>query len=202
MTADVFRLEPPIRRYNTTAIVLHWVVAALIVIGIVAGLAGMNDKNPDVRSIIDFHKSIGLTLLGLVALRILWRLANKPPPMPAAYSPGERRLAHVAHGLLYAVILLLPVTGYIHDSAFKLAAQHPIKLYGLVPFPRIGFIEHLDPATKEQVHAVFFAAHVWLGYALYALLALHLLAVAKHHMIDHESELQRMLPGRRRDEPA
>ena len=195
-TATASSLPRPVQRYNTTAIVLHWVVAALIIIGIVAGLFGMDDKNPNVRTIIDFHKSIGLTLLGLVALRILWRLANKPPPLPAAYSPGEQRLAHVAHAALYGVILLLPLTGYIHDSAFKLAAQHPIKLYWLVPFPRIGFIENLDPATKEQVHSIFFAAHVWLGYALYALLALHLIAVAKHHFMDREPELQRMLPGR------
>ena len=197
-------VSPPpraIQRYNTTAIVLHWIIAALILINIVAGLAGMDDKNPNVRSIIDFHKSVGLTVLGLVALRILWRMASKPPPMPGTYSQREQRLAHVAHTVLYALILLLPVTGYIHDSAFKLAAQHPIKLYGLVPFPRIGFIEHLDPATKEQVHSVFFAAHVWLGYALYALLALHILGVIKHHAIDREAELQRMLP-RRRDEAA
>ncbi len=202
MTTAAVSFPPrPIRRYNTTAIVLHWIVAALILINIVAGLAGMDDKNPNVRSIIDLHKSVGLTVLGLVALRILWRMANKPPPMPGTYSQREQRLAHVAHTVLYALILLLPVTGYIHDSAFKLAAQHPIKLYGLVPFPRIGFIEQLDPATKEQVHSVFFAAHVWLGYALYALLALHILGVIKHHAIDREAELQRMLPGRR-DEAA
>ena len=64
-----------------------------------------------------------------------------------------------------------------------------------------GFIEDLDPATKERVHAIFSDAHLYLGYALYALLALHLLGVAKHHMFDHEAELQRMIPGRR-DEPA
>ena len=198
MTTSAVSPPPPraIQRYNTTAIVLHWLVAALILMGIVAGLLGMDDNNPAQRSIIDFHKSIGLTLLGLVALRILWRLAHRPPPMPESYPPREQLLAHVAHGVLYALILLLPLTGYIHDSAFKLAAQHPIKLFGLIPFPRIGFLMHLDPATKEQVHSIFFAAHVWLGYALYGMLALHLLAVLKHHIFDREPELQRMLPGR------
>ena len=78
------------------------------------------------RPLIDMHKSIGLTLLGLVALRILWRLGHKPPPMPARYPAYERKGAHLAHLLLYAVILLLPLTGYIHDSAWKLAASHPI----------------------------------------------------------------------------
>ena len=68
---------------------------------------------------------------------------------------------------------------------------------------RPDFTAELDPATKEQIHGIFSAAHVYLGYALYALVALHLLAVAKHHAIDHEDELQRMLPAtyRRPDEP-
>lgn len=187
----------PVQRYNATAMTLHWVVAALILINIVAGLAGSDDKNPSQRTIIDFHKSVGLTVLGLVVLRILWRMAKSPPPLPGIYSPAERRLSHVAHYFLYGLMLLLPLTGYIHDSAWKGAAQHPIVLYGLVHFPRIGFIESLDPATKENLHSAFFAAHVWLGYALYGLLALHILGVIKHHVIDHEDELQRMLPGRR-----
>ena len=202
MTTAAVSSPRPIRRYNTTAIVLHWVVAALIVINIVAGLAGGNDKNPNVREIVNFHKSIGLTVLGLVVLRILWRMAHKPPPLPDTYSTTEKRGAHVAHYTLYALILALPLTGYIHDSAWSKAAQNPIVLYGLVHFPRIGLIEHLDPATKEQVHAIFSAAHTYLGYALYALLALHILGVVKHHAIDREPELQRMIPGRRRDEAA
>ena len=187
----------PVQRYNATAMTLHWVVAALILVNIAAGLAGADDNNPNQRTIIDFHKSVGLTVLGLVILRILWRLAKRPPPLPSTYSQAERWLSHAAHVCLYGLILLLPLTGYIHDSAWRGAAQHPIVLYGLVHFPRIGFIEHLDPATKESLHSAFFAGHVWLGYALYGLVALHIVGVVKHHAIDHEAELQRMLPGRR-----
>ena len=190
----------PVQRYNATAMALHWLVAALILFNIVVGLAGDRPGTP--RSVVDLHKSIGLTVLGLVILRILWRMAKTPPPMPGTYSRTERRAAHLAHYLLYAVILLIPLTGYIHDSAWKGALQHPIVLYGLVHFPRLPFIKTLDPATKEQVHAVFFAAHVWLGYLLYVLLALHILGVVKHHAIDHEDELQRMLPGARAPEEA
>ncbi len=194
-TGDRLSYEEPVRRYNRTAMILHWLVAALLLVNVVYGLEAANADDAHVRPLIDMHKSIGLTLLGLVALRILWRLGHKPPPMPSRYPALERKGAHFAHLLLYAVMLLLPLTGYIHDSAWKLAASHPIELYGLVPFPRIGFVEHLAAGPKEQVHSLFGAAHVWLGYALYALFALHIAGVLKHHAIDHESELSRMLPG-------
>ena len=187
--------EEPVRRYNRFAMVLHWLVAALLLINVVYGLEAASADDAHVRPLIDMHKSIGLTLLGLVALRILWRLGHKPPPLPPTYPAYERKGAHLAHLFLYTVMLLLPLTGYIHDSAWKLAATHPIELYGLVPFPRIGIVENLAAGPKEQVHALFGAAHVWLGYALYALFALHIAGVLKHHAIDHESELSRMLPG-------
>lgn len=201
MSVELTRPEP-VARYNTTAITLHWLVASLLVINVAVGLAAANADDANVRRLVDLHKSLGLTALGLVLLRILWRLAHKPPPMPQTYSRLERFGAHAAHVLLYAVMLLLPLTGYIHDSAWKLAATHPIILYGLVHFPRIGFIEALDPTTKEKIHSIFSATHVYLSYALYGLVGLHLLGVAKHHAIDHEEELQRMLPAtyRRPDE--
>ena len=187
--------EEPVRRYNRTAMVLHWLVAALLLVNVVYGLEAANADDAHVRPLIDMHKSIGITLLGLVLLRILWRVGHKPPALPRSYPAYERKGAHLAHLLLYAVMLLLPLTGYIHDSAWKLSATHPIELYGLVHFPHIGFIESLPVATKEGVHSAFGAAHVWLGYALYALFALHIAGVLKHHAIDHESELSRMLPA-------
>ena len=182
-------------RYNTTAIVLHWLVAAMLLIAVFAGLLAAQADDSEVRRLVDMHKSLGLTLLGLVTLRILWRLAHRPPPLPPGYPKRDRIVSHVVHAALYVIMLALPVTGYIHDSAWKLAASHPIVLYGLVPFPRIGWIENLAPASKEQVHSIFSAAHVYIGYALYALVGLHLLGVAKHHVVDHEEELQRMLPA-------
>ena len=190
-----FSHPEPVARYNTIAITLHWVVASLLLVNVCVGLAASYADDADVRRLVDLHKSLGLTLLGLVLMRILWRLSHKPPPLPRAYSRLERWGAHAAHFSLYAVMLLLPLTGYIHDSAWKLAPTHPIILYGLVHFPRIGFIEALDPVLKEQIHAIFSAAHTYFGYALYVLVALHLLGVAKHHAVDHEEELQRMLPS-------
>jgi cytochrome b561 len=83
----------------------------------------------------------------------------------------------------------------MHDSAWKAAPTHPLVLYGLVPFPRIGVIEALPAAQKEQFHSVMFDVHVWLAYVLYALFALHVLGALKHQFFDGEPELERMLPG-------
>lgn len=187
----------PTRRYTRVAAVLHWLVAALIAMNVILGLSA--DALPDawIRPVIDLHKSIGLTVLGLVLLRILWRLSHPAPALPDAYPRLERVGAHVAHIMLYVLILMLPISGWLHDSAFKDAAAHPLWIFWIIPWFRIGAIEHLDPATKETVHSQFFALHAWSGYVLYALVALHILGALKHQFIDGEPELQRMRIGRR-----
>jgi cytochrome b561 len=182
-------------RYTRVAILLHWLTATLILANLV--IVWTVDSLPETwsRPAVDMHKSIGLTVFGLVVMRILWRTAHRPPPLPDAYKPWERRASHVTHIALYALIFLLPLTGYIHDSAFKLAAKYPLRLYGLVPFGRIGFIANLDPATKEYVHSLFFSIHMALAYVLYALVALHVLAALKHQWIDGHQEIERILPA-------
>lgn len=144
------------------------------------------------RPVIDTHKSTGITVLGLVLLRILWRIGHRPPALPRSYARWERVAAHVAHGALYALMLLLPLSGWLHDSAWKDAATHPMRLFGLVAWPRIGFVMDIEPVTKERLHDLFGAIHTALGYVLYGLLALHIGAALKHQWLDRERELQRM----------
>jgi cytochrome b561 len=186
----------PIPRYTRVAAVLHWLVAALITVNVVLGLSA--DAFPDdwVRPVIDLHKSIGLTVLGLALLRILWRLSHPAPPLPRTYPRLERLAAHAAHVVLYGLILMLPISGWLHDSAFKDAAAHPLRIFWIIPWFRIGAIEHLDPTTKETLHSEFFALHAWSGYVLYAVVALHILGALKHQFIDGDPELQRMRIGR------
>lgn len=152
------------------------------------------DHLPDgwARPLVDAHKSTGITVLGLALLRLLWRLAHRPPPMPAAYSRWERLAAHTVHALFYALMLALPVSGWLHDSAWKDAATHPMQLFGLVPWPRIGFIQSIEPVTKESLHDLFGTFHTAFGYILYGLLALHVAGALKHQLIDRNPELQRM----------
>jgi cytochrome b561 len=179
-------------RYRRPAIVLHWLIAALIIINVTLALSV--DLLPDewARPIINTHKSIGITVLGLALLRLLWRLSHTPPPLPAGYQPWERRASHLAHGLLYLLMLALPLSGWMHDSAWKDAASHPMTLFGLVPWPRIGWIVAIEPERKEMLHDLFGNWHTAFGYVLYALLALHVAGALKHQFIDREDELGRM----------
>lgn len=182
-------------RYTRTAMVLHWLVALLVIGNLVLVWTIGWFPGGMVRPAIDTHKSIGITVLGLALLRVLWRLSHAPPPLPEGYPRRERWTAHGVHLLLYGLILGLPISGWIHDSAFKDAAAHPLRLFGLVPWPRIGPIMALPPAQKEAVHAFWFAVHADLAIALYVLLGLHLLGALKHQLFDREPALARMLPA-------
>ncbi|MGF6639607.1 cytochrome b561 [Paraburkholderia sp. MM5496-R1] len=181
-------------RYTHTAMLLHWIIAVLVIGNVVLGLSA--DSLPDdwVRPVIDTHKSIGITVLCLVLLRILWRVSHRPPPLPADFPAWERRAAHVAHFVLYLLMIGLPLSGWLHDSAWKDAATHPMRLFNLFPWPRIGYVTRLDPALKESLHDRFGALHAWLGYALYAMLLMHVGGALKHQWIDRKSVLKRMVP--------
>ncbi len=184
--------ENGVSRYSGVAISLHWLVAFLMLANLV--MIWFVDHYPDawVRPVIDTHKSIGITVLGLVLLRLLWRAGHRPPALPATYPRWERLAAHGAHVLLYAVILLLPLTGWIHDSAWKDAPTHPMRLFWTIPWPRIAVIMHQPAAVKESLHSLFFAFHKALAYLFYGLFALHVGAALKHQFLDKEPELQRM----------
>jgi cytochrome b561 len=181
-------------RYTHTAMVLHWLIALLIICNVVLGLTAESFPDSWIRPIVDTHKSIGITVLGLVLLRILWRVSHRPPPLPKAFPKWEHMAAHIAHFLLYLLMIGLPLSGWLHDSAWKDAATHPMHLFGVIPWPRVGFVMHLDPVLKESLHDRFGALHTWLGYALYALLAMHVGGALKHQWIDKKSVISRMVP--------
>lgn len=181
-------------RYTRTAIALHWTIALLIVVNVVLALS--TDYLPDerVRGVIDLHKSIGITVLGLASMRLLWRFTHPAPALPTRYARWERVGAHIAHGLLYLLIFALPLSGWLHDSAWKDAATHPMTLFGTIPWPRVGWVMNLDPATRETLHDRFGDLHTWFGDVLYLAFALHVIGALKHQWFDREPELQRMLP--------
>ncbi len=181
-------------KYTRTAITLHWIIALLISINLV--LVWLVDYWPEerVRLVIDTHKSIGITVLALAIVRLLWRYTHKPPALPGTYKHWEQRAAHWAHIALYGVMLLLPISGWLHDSAWKDAATHPMQLFGLVPWPRLGWIMNIEPATKEMLHDAFGLLHEVAAYLLYVLWVAHVGGALKHQFMDKEPELQRMLP--------
>lgn len=179
-------------RYTRTAVVLHWLLALLIVGNLV--IAWCVDAVPDdwVRPLIDTHKSFGITALGLALLRLLWRFGHPPPPSPERRRAWERVLAACAHPMLYVLMLALPITGWMHDSAWKDAATHPLRLFGVLPFPRIAAISAVAPAAREVLHKTYGGWHHDLATVLYVLLALHLLGAIKHQWRDGEPQFRRM----------
>ncbi|MFM9937130.1 MAG: cytochrome b [Novosphingobium sp.] len=183
-----------VKKYSGVAITLHWIIALGIIINGSLPWIWEAVSDDNVRPLIDAHKSIGVTVLGLAVMRLLWRLTHRPPALPTSYKPWEVKASHVAHWALYAIIFAMPLTGWIMDSAWKDAATHPMQWFGLFEWPRIGLVMNLDPATKEAYHDAFGEAHELLGWVLYGLFALHVGAAFKHQWMDGEAELQRMMP--------
>lgn len=179
-------------RYTRTAMVFHWTIGVLIILNVL--LIWTVDYYPKgwERPTIDLHKSIGLTVLGLAAMRILWRVTHEPPPPLVGQKQWEVTLSHLAHFALYIVIIGLPLTGYMHDSAFKDAAAHPLTLLGIVEIPRIDWIANLAQPDKEGLHKLFFSWHSAFATVLYGLFAAHVLGALKHQWLDRQRELQRM----------
>ncbi len=179
-------------RYTKTAIAFHWIVALLIVTNVVLAWTWPNVADDSVRPLINNHKTIGITLLGLVTMRLLWRLTHRPPPFSTHLKTWEKQLAHAVHVGLYIIMFAMPLSGWIMDSAYKDAATHPNTWFGLFEWPRLAPIMALDPARKEAVHSFFETTHGVSALILYALWFLHVAGALKHQFIDKDRELARM----------
>jgi len=186
--------------YSSVAIALHWLIATLMLTNI--GLAWYFTHLPKLEQFgpSGIHKSIGLTVLLLTLIRIAWRLVNKPPPLPDHMATWERWAARGTHYVFYLLMLGLPLSGWAMVSASPLYARHPATLWGL-PWPRFPFATL--GVGGDQLHAaqhVSAFTHEKLAWVAYAVIVLHVAAALKHHLIDRDDVLTRMLPllpGRR-----
>ena len=174
-------------RWGGISQLLHWTIAILIVlIGIVGLVIGELPRSPKYFWVYTAHKSLGLTVLALVLVRIGWRLyAGAPRPVPG--TPRlQALLASATHGAIYLLILALPLSGWIYDSA---NALRPFRWFGLVEVPKLV-------APDEALAASAHGAHEWLFWLLMALVAGHAGAALYHHFIQRDATLARMLPRR------
>ncbi|MDB5358912.1 MAG: cytochrome [Rhodospirillales bacterium] len=182
-------------RYDAVAIILHWVIALGILVLIAMGLAMTHlGLAPMAKfQLYQLHKSIGITVLLAVLLRVLWRLTHKAPPLPAM-PPLEKAAAESTHGLLYLLMLIIPLSGWalVSVSPFNL----PTVLYGLVPWPHLPVFSGL--ADKAGVEAVVKFIHGKLAWVLTGMAVLHAGAALRHHFILRDGILGRMLPFGRR----
>jgi len=185
-------------RYSLVAIVLHWAIAALILFNLSIGFF-MEGWPPALRRpMVGAHLSSGLTVLALTAVRVVWRLTHRPPALPQDMPVWEQVAAHAAHLALYAMMVVLPISGWCIISAH---VPHPgagVWFWGLVHLPPISLVQHIDPdpAIMKLAHDRFVTAHAVLALILIALLVLHLAGALKHQLFDGHAELARMGLGR------
>ena len=190
--SDPVQPAPATHRYHPTAMLLHWLIAALIVVEIVLGWRMEGPPGPVTFAVYQLHKSIGITILALTLVRIAWRWTHRPPALEGG-KPWERVLAGAVHLGFYGLLLAVPLSGWLVVSASRTGIA--TVLFGLIPFPHIPGVPGLEPASKAAVEAAAQTAHSLLGWALYGLLALHVLGALKHHFVDRDDGLARMTPG-------
>lgn len=169
--------------YPGVLIVLHWAIAAGIIGLLALGLymVGLPRGLPLKAALVNFHKSLGLTVFLLVLLRILARAVLNRPPLPAM-RPWQRAAAHTTQGLLYVAMVAMPLAGYLGSSFNRFGTR----FWG-IPLPQWG-------TDDAPLRTLFFSIHAVLGYALIVLIALHVAGALKHQWIDRDNLLARMLP--------
>lgn len=173
-------------RYGRGAIVLHWLIAVLIALNIAAAWIAEDLPKDDRAMVMGNHKAVGITVLLLTMLRIVWRWAHRPPPALESLRAWEAALSRVVHAVFYFLMLAIPLTGWAMSSAFSKGAGVP--LFGLVTVPALP-VGHDKPAAE-----VFAELHEVLAYLMIALIGLHVAGALKHHLIDRDGTLRRMVP--------
>lgn len=172
-------------RYTGTAIALHWMVAALILATFPLGLYMTElPLSPDKLRLYSYHKWIGVTVFALALARIAWRLTHRPPPHDPPIHAWQRGAADAAHALLYVLLLVVPVSGWLYSSAVG------------VPTVYLGIWQIPDLLSRDRELAdVLKVVHKSLTVTLGALVVVHAAAALKHHFVDRDGVLARMLPS-------
>ncbi len=183
--------------YSSLAIFLHWLIALMLIGNFTGGLLMEGlfaSPDPTQRqlgfTVAQLHKSMGLTILALSLLRLAARFTQGVPPLPGHMTSFERLLARVTHVGLYAVMILVPLSGWVMVSASPLGL--PTMWFGLFEWP------HLPFATSRETSGAASEAHEIMAFLGVALFLLHVGGALKHHFFDKDDVLARMLPFLRR----
>lgn len=175
-------------RYTTTAISLHWLMAALLISLFVVGVY-MHELplSPWKLQIYSWHKWAGVTAFLLVLTRLAWRITHRPPELPMAMSKSAQLAAHAGHALLYVLMIAIPLSGWLMSSAKGFQTVY----FGVLPIPDL-----LD--KNKELGDLLREIHETLNFTLLAIVIGHAGAALKHHLIDKDDVLIRMLPGHSR----
>jgi len=168
-------------QFGSISIALHWIIALLMIGMLCVGLYMVGlPLSPQKIQIYGWHKATGMFILLMVLLRLIWRLSNIQPRLKLPF--WEKISARVMHWLLYALMFLMPLTGWLMTSA----AGYTVSFFGL-------FIIPAPISANEQAKALFGTLHEGFAYALIVAIIIHILAALKHHFIDKDDILRRML---------
>lgn len=170
-----------VEKYTPVAVAVHWIMAVGLLVNVVIILTYPWWGEEHIRFAIDTHKSTGILLLGFFIMRLLWRIVVASPVIPYSQMSLEYWLAKATHFLFYVLMLMLPLSGWLHDSAWEAAPRIKMYFFGMFEWPRIGLIMNQDDEFKLFLHGLFGAIHTWLSYFLYGLVLLHVTAAFKHH---------------------
>tara|TARA_R110002126_G_scaffold160458_13_gene308142 strand:- start:4817 stop:5368 length:552 start_codon:yes stop_codon:yes gene_type:complete len=170
-------------RYGMVSIILHWLVAVAIFSLFALGywMVDLTYYSSWYRSAPYWHKSIGIMLFFLVIFRLFWRFSTQKPRALSSHSVLEKRLARITHIVLYLLLLLIMLSGYLISTA----DGRPIAVFDWFNVPALG---ELFPRQADIAGAI----HQYLAYGLVGLSAFHALGALKHHFIDKDSTLRRM----------
>ena len=177
-------MATPLVRYNALAIAFHWILAALILTQIPLGLIMINlPRGMQKLQAFNLHKSIGAVILIIAALRLLYRLFNAAPPLPADMPGWQKGIAHATHWLLYIAFFATPISGWIMSSA----EGRPVPVFGFFNLPDLVGQDEALGKLMDNIHMV-------LAYSLTALIFVHVGAALQHFIILRDDILARMLP--------
>lgn len=168
------------QRYNRGARALHWLIAVLVIANLSTGL--FHEYVDDTIRLIPTHKATGMTILALSVARVLWRFTWRHPAYPETVKRWEAFTARSVQAVFYALMIVMPVTGWIIASAGK----YPLAWFGLFDLPKL-------PVSREgSAYAVGHPMHEYLGWLFAALVVLHVAAALRHHFILKDGVLRRM----------
>lgn len=174
-------------KYGSLSKFLHWTIAVLVIIQFYLGLWSawvLPENSPKLKLyIVQLHEPIGVLIFGLGALAIIWMLITQHPLFPNSMNIWERIIARVTHMLLYCALLLMPITGIV----MVMAHGSSLNFFNLFQIPLL--IE-----KNKELSNLAFTFHKYIGYIFLALIILHILAAFKHHFLNHDNVLTRMLP--------
>ena len=174
--------------YRPAARALHWIVALLVLAMVPAGLVMVQEglARPVQNTLFVLHKNGGVVVLLLMLIRVIYRASNPPPALPASVSDFQARIAGVVHLGLYAVVLVMAVSGYVRVAA----GGFPLEALDALGVPRLVPKSEAVAGAAKQVH---YLTH----YAVIGLVAVHVAAALYHAVIRRDGVFSRMWPGRR-----